>query len=66
MYHIIVLKIEAYMYEHVHNLRFLISSKEGCYLRKMKKNIVGADSRLLLAKCAEKDPMIATKVVEHP
>ena len=43
----------------------MITGKEGCCLREMKKDIVHVDRRMLLEKCAGKAPMII-KVAENP
>ena len=43
----------------------MITGKEGCCLREMKKNIVRVDGRMLWEKCAGKAPMI-TNVPENP
>ena len=41
----------------------MITSKEGCCLREMKKNISAVDTRMLLEKCAGKAPI--AKVAEY-
>ena len=43
----------------------MITSKDGCCLRDMKKIIADVDRRMMLEKCAGKASMIA-KVAEHP